>query len=332
MAWADVLGQDFAARILRTHLATGRVAQAYLLAGPDGVGKRRLALEMAKALVCEAGDGSRPCEACRTCRQIGRGAHPDVHRLTPGGASQQIKIEEARQLISRLALRPFSARAQVAIIEAADRLTEEAANALLKTLEEPSTQTRFVLTSAHPASCLPTIISRCQLIRCRPLPWDVIARILVEQQHCEPRLAQTIARLAGGSASAALGLAERWTQREAWLARLGSDRAADWLETPMPETREDVAHLLEVMVGWVRDLAVAATAEAPHLAHAAHTEALPRQARGFDVERCGDAAMELLALRESLEQFVSPKLVAALAREQWFILTAVPRPWSLVEH
>ena len=142
MAWNDILGHDVVKQIWQAHLEAGTVPGAYLLAGPDGIGKRRLALEMAKALNCLAQAG-RPCDQCAPCMQIARQTHPDVHTIVPGGASDQIKIEEIRHLIGRVALRPFSGRMQVALIDGAQRLTEEAANSLLKALEEPSSQTRL---------------------------------------------------------------------------------------------------------------------------------------------------------------------------------------------
>ena len=96
MAWADILGQDVVKRVWQTHLAAGTVSSAYLLIGPEGVGKRRLALEMAKALNCLA-DEAQPCDACTACRQIARAVHPDVHVIVSSGASDQIKIEDIRQ-------------------------------------------------------------------------------------------------------------------------------------------------------------------------------------------------------------------------------------------
>ena len=320
MAWRDVLGQELPKKILQTHLRTGRVANAYLLAGPEGVGKRRLALEMAKALNCAEG-GIEPCERCSTCAQIQRGTHPDVHVMSPGGASDQIKIDEVRHLIGRLALRPFNARVQVALLDGAERLTEEAANSLLKALEEPSARARFLLTTSQPSHCLPTIVSRCQLIRCEPLPHEVVARILVEGHGCDPAVAGAVARLAQGSAAAAVALAGRWAAYQETISRFASSKPSAWVEQPLPETREDVTQLLEGMMGWLRDLAVTAVADPGGIAHSAHVDALTRQAQAVDVDRCLETALELVALRESVkEQFVSPKLVASLARERWLDL------------
>ena len=318
--WDEIAGQERAKRILQTHLAEATVAQAYLLAGPDGVGKRRLALEMATALICDA-DTPRPCGACLHCRQVGRGVHPDLHVIVPGGSADQIRIDDIRHLLGRLALKPFNAAVQVAVLEHAERLNEEAANCLLKTLEEPARSTRFLLTTARLSQCLPTVVSRCQLIRCEPLPPEVISRLLIAQQACEAAVAAAVARLCGGSMARALELAGRWDSHERIVGQLADVSSRAWLSQPLPETREEAIELLDGLMAWLRDLAVAAVADPVLAAHADRAEALRRQARQVDPDRCVEAVFELIALRESAtEQFVSPKLIAALAREKWLTL------------
>lgn len=324
MSWNDLLGQDLAKRALNAHLAAGKIAGAYLFAGPEGVGKRRLALELAKALNCTS-DGSRPCDMCLTCQQIAKGSHPDVHRVAPSGTSNQIKIDDVRHVLERIALRPYSARVQVAILEQAQRLNEEAANSLLKSLEEPTAFTRFLLTTDQLSHCLPTIISRCQVIRCQPLPAHVVQQILMDAHGCDPQLAAVLARLSCGSASRAIELAGRWTAYQGLLDRLADSGSAGWVESPLPESRQDVVQLLEGMTAWLRDVAVAATGETAAVAHQTQAPVLSAQAQRVDVDRCLETALELVTLRESMEQFVSPKLVAALAREKWLSLTEAKR-------
>ena len=320
MTWNTVIGHESVKRLWQAHLDSGRIPNAYLLAGPDGIGKRRLALELAKALNCTA-ESARPCDQCMVCSQMARQAHPDLHVLSPGGASDQIKIEEMRQLIGRVALRPFGARMQVAIIDGAERFTEEAANSFLKVLEEPSSRTRFVLLTAQLSHCLPTIVSRCQLLRCRPLPDEAIRRILVEQRDCAPQAADAIARLAGGSASAALELAARWDAYRRTVDRFATAHAVAWLTQPLPDTRQDVMQLVEIMMAWLRDVAVtASTGDPARAAHPMHEAALRRQASTVDLDRCVETALALVELRESVERFVSPRLVAAMARERWLAL------------
>ncbi len=320
MAWDAVIGHESVKRLWWAHLDTGRTPHAYLLAGPEGIGKRRLALELAKSLNCIA-ESARPCDQCAVCAQIARQAHPDLHVLSLGGASDQIKIEEMRQLISRVALRPFSARLQVAIIDGAERLTEEAANSFLKVLEEPPAHTRFVLLTAQLSHCVPTIVSRCQLLRCRPLPAEAVQRILIEQQGCATQTAEAIARLAGGSASTAIALAARWDAYQRTLDRFAIENSIAWLTQPLPDTRQDVMRLVEVMMAWLRDVAVtASTGETARAAHPMHDAALRQQARILDLDRCLETALELVQLRESAERFTSPRLVAAMARERWLSL------------
>src|SRR3989338_559843 len=225
MSWSEILGQDLAKRTLSAHLAAGTTAGAYLFAGPEGGGKRRLALELAKALNCTS-DGSRPCDTCLTCQHIAKGNHPDVHRVAPGGASNQIKIDDIRHVLERIALRPYSARVQVAILEGAHRLTEEAANSLLKSLEEPTATTCFVLTTEQLSDCLLTIVSRCQVVRCHPLSAQTLAQHLVNAQGCEPKRAAVIASLSHGSMARAVELAGRWTAYQALLDRLADPASA----------------------------------------------------------------------------------------------------------
>lgn len=320
MAWGDILEHDVPKRIFAAHVSCGRVAQAYLLVGPDGVGKRRLAMELVKALNCASG-APQACGQCPHCRQISKGTHPDVHVLSPTGASAQIHIDEVRQLLGRIALRPFSANVQAAILDGADRLTEEAANSLLKALEEPSARTRFVLITSHLSDCLPTIVSRCQLVRCHPLPARVVSAILIRERVCEPAVAEAVARLCGGSASLAVELAGRWKAHAEMLERLAAGGASAWMEQPLPEGREDVARLLDGLLVWLRDVTVSAAGDPQRIVHTGHAAAIARQARATDVDRCLETAQELVALRESLEQFANSRLVASLARETWLSLT-----------
>ncbi len=332
MAWTDIEGHAFVKRIWQAHIAAGQIANAYLLVGPDGIGKRRLALELAKALNCQVGGGS-ACGACTTCQQIGRSVHPDCHLLVGSGASDQIKMDDVRTLLGRLMLKPFSAKVQVAIIDGAERLTEEAANSLLKTLEEPPRTTRFVLTTSRLPQCLPTIVSRCQLLRLHRLAPEELARILAAQQVGDPStplgmspeelhhpLVQAAARSSEGSVARAMELLASWQRREQLLHRLADGTTAAWFDPPLPEGRAEVTILLDEMIGWLRDLAMSAVAEDALLLHADSGDALHRQAKTVDVDRCLETAQTLMTLRESLEDYANPRLVAALAREHYLDL------------
>jgi DNA polymerase-3 subunit delta' len=335
MSWDDVFGHDAVKRLWRAHLAQGRVAPAYLLVGPEGIGKRRLALELAKAINCpstmlgtepDAREGFRAeaCDACTSCRQIGRHAHPDVHLVSPEGSSGQIRLERVQELLGRLALRPYSGRAQVAILDGADCLTDESANALLKALEEPPGRTCFVLLASQLARCLPTIISRCQLIRAVPLPAATVERLLREHAQVPAEAAAAASRQSGGSVARAKALIEGWPLRSQRLARLAHGTLIDWVQELGTETRQEVLDWLDTMAEWLRDLAVVSAGGRQALRLPEHEAALRRQAQHLSPQRCAEALMELLALRESVEQFVSPRLASALARETWLSLVESP--------
>jgi DNA polymerase III delta' subunit len=186
---------------------------AILVTGPLGVGKSTFAEDVAAALLCRADDlDARPCRACRGCRALEHGNHPDVHRLVPTGAGAVIPIggrEErgVRDLVRDLALLPVEGGARVAIIASADRMTEDAQSAFLKTLEEPPAGTVLVLTAADEERLLPTIRSRCVRIRLGPVARADVEAIVVEAGLADAPAAARLARLVAGRPGDAVALA-----------------------------------------------------------------------------------------------------------------------------
>ena len=165
---ADLVHQDRAVAVVRAALAAGRLHHALLLTGPPGAGKRALALAVAAALNCETAPGE-GCTTCATCTRIADGVHPDVITLQREGAAQIIPIETVRtQVVAAVGLPPHEARERVFLIDEVNALQPAAANALLKTLEEPPARTRFVLMTVAPDQLLPTIRSRCQRVSLQP--------------------------------------------------------------------------------------------------------------------------------------------------------------------
>ena len=207
-------GQPAAVDAIRAMLRGG-LPHALLLAGPTGVGKGTLADDISAALLCLAADPeARPDRTCRACRAVEHGNHPDLHRLGPVGAGAVIPIggpgrEErgVRDLVRDLALLPVEGGARVAIITSADRMTEDAQAAFLKTLEEPPGGTVLILTASDEDRLLETIRSRCVRIRLGPVPRREVEALLVEGGLADAPVAARLARLSGGRPGDAVALA-----------------------------------------------------------------------------------------------------------------------------
>jgi DNA polymerase-3 subunit delta' len=216
---------------LRRSLSTARLAHAYLLCGPGGVGKATIARAIAKALACDVSP-RQGCDQCNGCRRVGEGLHPDLLVLATEGPSDTIKVEAVRSLIGRLSVPPHEAPARVVLIDGIDRITEQAGNALLKTLEEPPASTYFFLVTEAPERTLLTLRSRCQRVAFGALTAEAIERLLrrLGPRHDPSADAEEqfrrIAHLAEGSAARALELARDDSAVEARLNLLRDALAA----------------------------------------------------------------------------------------------------------
>jgi DNA polymerase-3 subunit delta' len=157
---------------LEDKLRAGRLPHAMIFSGPEGVGKRTAALGLVRALNCS--EPGAACEQCVSCRKILRGVHPDVQTTTLLPEASEIKVEQIRELRSRLSLQPSEGRVHACLIDPAGRLSAGAANALLKVLEEPPPATFFFLVATNAADLLTTVRSRCQIYQFAPLPLDAI--------------------------------------------------------------------------------------------------------------------------------------------------------------
>src|SRR6185369_3543269 len=205
-------GQPGAVAATRAMLRSG-IPHAVLFVGPPGVGKTTLALDVAVALLCVAPNPeARPDGTCRACHQVAHGNHPDLHPLEPTGAGSVIPIggrgeRGVRDLIADLALMPVEGGARVAVVAAADRMTEDGQSALLKTLEEPPAGAVLLLCATDEERLLPTIRSRCVRIRLGPLSIADVAAIVTEHAPVDAPSATRFARLAGGRPGIALAFA-----------------------------------------------------------------------------------------------------------------------------
>lgn len=256
MTFREIIGH---ADTVRRLLAASRrgVAHAYLLHGPDGIGKRAVADAFAAWLLCEQ-PGDDACGTCRQCTRTQAGTHPDLQVVARDEERRDIRIEQARALVRSLGLRPMMARRKVAIVDGAHLLNEQSQNALLKTLEEPPGASVVILTATRASQLLPTVRSRCQAIALGPLARAEIEAALRARGVGEAE-AVVLAGQAAGSLGRALALRgpEHATMRQRVLDVLGDLRArsaAELSSLAQEIGRGTPAPALEVMLGWYRDL------------------------------------------------------------------------------
>jgi DNA polymerase III subunit delta' len=271
----SIAGNEAVVAGLERALAENRLAHAYLINGPAHTGKHRLAIDLAKALNCQGSDP--PCSVCTSCRRIEAGLHPDVEIVDIGGlcdesdhdhardGSKDIKICQIRRVERIVALKPFEGRNRVIIIERADSLNAYAADALLKTLEEPPEQVVIVLLSVEPASLPETIVSRARRIVLTSLPTGRIREELIGR-GIEPERATLLSRLSDGRIGWAIAHAGDQTlldERDEQLAQLDAllrerlavrMRLAAELAALFGRSRDDVYARLELWTGYFRDL------------------------------------------------------------------------------
>jgi DNA polymerase-3 subunit delta' len=205
MSFSDIFGHEKQIAILQKAIAQNRVGHAYLFSGINAIGKKTLALEFARALNCEKyTDLHNACGECPSCLKMQHSSHPDIIIVEADG--QFIRINSIRDIQEQMTFKPLEGRWRVVIIDDADKMNEQAANALLKTLEEPSPSNILILITARPYMLPATIISRCRHMRFNPLAVDAITQFLVKHSGMEKQQASLLAGLCGGSIGQALDL------------------------------------------------------------------------------------------------------------------------------
>ena len=228
-AFESILGQPQVREFLRAMVAADRVSHAYLFCGPAGSNTTLAAYALAQAVVCEAGPV--PCGTCEACRKVMRRKHPDVRFFAPEGAAGYL-VEQVRDIVSDTALAPIQAKSKVYILDRVDQLGVQAANAFLKTLEEPPADVVIILLARTREGVLPTIVSRCQVVPFRTIPQSEAAGIVVQNSGASVEHARIALAACDGSLTRAVEFLksnERMQFRARILEVLGSlSRADDW--------------------------------------------------------------------------------------------------------
>lgn len=209
MPFADIIGHEHAKALLRSAILQNRLAHAYLFHGDDRIGKRLLAWRLAQTLLCETvSDGRQPdaCGTCRACQQVDARTHPDFLVIEPDQemANPQIKIESIRDIEHQMIYRPLIGNRKICLIDEADRMTIGAANALLKTLEEPPDHSLFLLVSSRPYALPATIRSRCQALRLTAPAQTQVEAAVILKRELPPADAHFLALLSDGQLGRAL--------------------------------------------------------------------------------------------------------------------------------
>ena len=322
----QVIGQDRAVSLLQRSLERQTLAHAYLLVGPPHVGKMALAINLAQALNCEKTEP--PCGECASCQKIALGKHADVQiiGLTSDGDSAESKsrveigIDQVREMQHSSNLPPFEGRHKVFIIDGAEHLSIEAANCLLKTLEEPVDRVIFILLTVGESLLPATVLSRCQRLELPPISASKVEAALGSRWGVESHKSRLLARLCRGRlgwAVSAAGDDGLLKQRAERLERLLDVMNGDYderfayaaqLATQFGQSRELVREVLDLWLIWWRDLLLVKTGCQDAIANVDIETVFVDQARGYSLAQIKAVIESIQAAGEQLEQNANPQL------------------------
>lgn len=252
MRLADILGHQKPLAIINAYIQGSAFSGGLIFSGPEGIGKRMVAKIIAQELNCTA-EGAKPCGLCDSCRKIEKSAHPDLHIIENGEA--QIKIEDIRGILREASFKPYEGAMKVFIIDNAHKLNTEAANSLLKTLEEPPKSTLIILITHKPQNIIKTVLSRCKAVKFAPLARAELEAVLVKNHSLDKPGAHFLAYYAEGRLGLALKLKDSLQLQEKNKIFDSFVLSAKPLDRNLMGLRgEQLRFSLNILASWFRDL------------------------------------------------------------------------------
>lgn len=312
MPFADVVGHERIIEVLQRSLRTGKTAHSYLFEGIPGCGRRKSALALIQGMFCKDMDDD-ACGVCPSCRKVAGGSHADIHIISPLPDKRDISIDQLREMQRTLSLRPYEAPRKVCLIEPAERMSVNAANSLLKTLEEPPGDALIILLTENAGMLLPTIRSRCQLVRFAPLSPEHVLTLL-ERNGMDAGTAALLAPLSGGSMQRAQELDNESlaARRDAVISRLSLmdiNRIATVFDAAeaLSGNREETLELLDLLISFYRD-AVHLAAGSGEIVNRAARTAIESIAARNPLNRTMELLETICQTRRDVQQNANPKL------------------------
>jgi DNA polymerase III subunit delta' len=292
MGFSQIVGHQKQIELVRQALNRGRLHHAYLFVGAEGVGKKTIALGLAKAIHCPALTGDF-CGECADCARIQDGNHPDVRILSPLAGKKEISIQQIRELEKELNFRSFSGKKKIAILDPATLMNLPAQNALLKTLEEPPQDSLLILIASNGGALLPTLRSRCLRLTFGPLARHLVSGFLVSRKRIEVETAEFLAAMSMGSLGSVVSIdtQELLERRREWMRLTSSLRAGDYRAATdaaevLAGSKEDSLRFLEWVESWFRDLLIyTVTQNQQDIVNVDMLEQIQQQSATADFER-----------------------------------------------
>jgi len=316
MTW-DMLGHEWAVNLLQQHVAQSTFRHAYLFTGPQGTGRRTLALRFAQALNClQPPAPGVPCRGCSACQRIERMQHPDLAVVQAEAVGGTLKVDQVRELQHSLALAPYEARYRVALLLRFEEAHPSAANALLKTLEEPPPNVVLLLTAESAESLLPTIVSRCEVMRLRPLSIDSVRQGLQDRWGLPEDEARLMAHLSGGrpgyalelhDTPASLGLRQRWLDEHRRLLAAGRVERFAFSERYWRD-KTQLRQLLLVWLSLWRDVLLRASGASAPLANLDRADEIEALAGSLGIQAASSAMAALQRTLDLIDRNINPRL------------------------